>query len=238
MNPEHNEKNLREKKTWIDGVSEISRNVPTHNDIWIIKEVFKGARGGFYVESGAHDGSHGCTYLLEKDYEWRGILIEPILGLYEKCRENRPRDTCVNACLNSAEGELEFIEYEKHKGCSGIKKNFGEQRRFANPDTDAHKSLLIKTTTLEQVLDKHNAPPLIDYLALDIERSEYEVMKVFPFDRYKFKAASIEMGGNTYRRLTKIMKDNGYVKVDNPFSRVLHEAYFIHKDFITIDYKV
>ena len=63
-------------------------------------------------------------------------------------------------------------------------------------------------------------------------------MKVFPFDRYKFKAASIEMGGNTYRRLTKIMKDNGYVKVDNPFSRVLHEAYFIHKDFITIDYKV
>ena len=79
---------------------------------------------------------------------------------------------------------------------------------------------------------------MIDYLALDVERSEYEIMKVFPFDRYKFKAVSIEMGGNTYRILTNLIKDNGYIRVDNPYNRTLHEAYFIHKDFIKIDYKV
>ena len=223
---------------WIDGVSELSKNVPTHNDIWIIKEVFKGATGGFYVECGANNGAYGCTYLLERDYGWRGILIEPIHALYEQCVENRPRDTCINACLDSVEGETEFIEYEEYKGCSGIKKNFSKLRRYANPDTDAHESFLIKTTTLAQVLDEHKAPALIDYLALDVERSELEVLKGFPFDRYKFKAMSIEMGGGTFRELTNLIKDNGYIRVDNPHNRILHEAYFIYKDFITIDYKV
>tara|TARA_R110000751_G_scaffold17424_5_gene53996 strand:+ start:131 stop:865 length:735 start_codon:yes stop_codon:yes gene_type:complete len=223
---------------WIDGVSEFSKNVPTHNDIWIIEEVFKGATGGFYVECGANNGAYGCTYLLEKNYEWSGILIEPIPVFYEQCVENRPRDTCINACLDSVEGETEFVEYEKYKGCSGIKKNFGKLRRYANQETDAHESFPIKTTTLAKVLDECKAPNVIDYFALDVERSELEILKAFPFDRYKFKAMSIEMGGSTFKELTNLIKDKGYIRVDNPFNRVLFEAYFIHKDFIKIDYKV
>lgn len=235
---EHEQGEEVKRPLWIEGVSEFSKNVPTHNDIWIIEEVFKGATGGFYVECGANNGAYGCTYLLEKDFRWRGILIEAIPALYEQCVENRPRDTCINACLDSAEGETEFIEYKEYKGCSGIKKNFGKHRRYVNTDTDDHESFLIKTTTLAKVLDEHKAPTVIDYLALDAERSELEILKVFPFDRYKFKAMSIEMGGVTFKELTNLMKDNGYIRVDNQFNRILYEAYFIHKDFITIDYKV
>ena len=92
MNKEK-EKDLREKDLWIDGISELSKNTPTHNDIWIIDEVFKGKRqlhgfGGTYVECGAHNGSYGCTYLLEKEYNWNGILIEPLKDLYDLCVKN------------------------------------------------------------------------------------------------------------------------------------------------------
>ena len=45
---------------------------------------------GFYIECGANDGiTQSNTYKLEKDKNWKGLLIEPSLFAYQKCVNNR-----------------------------------------------------------------------------------------------------------------------------------------------------
>src|SRR5262249_24696590 len=46
-------------------------------DLWVLHETGR-KRDGFFVEFGATDGiSLSNTYLLERDFGWRGILAEP-----------------------------------------------------------------------------------------------------------------------------------------------------------------
>ena len=40
--------------------------------------------------------------------------------------------------------------------------------------------------------EKANAPKVIDYLSLDVEGAELEVLKNFPFKKYKFLSMKIE----------------------------------------------
>src|SRR5439155_17808987 len=55
---------------------------------------------GFFVEAGANDGiKQSNTLFFEKYYRWKGILIEPIPELAEKCRINRPKCIVENFAL-------------------------------------------------------------------------------------------------------------------------------------------
>tara|TARA_B100001123_G_scaffold330784_1_gene372846 strand:- start:1475 stop:2116 length:642 start_codon:yes stop_codon:yes gene_type:complete len=209
-------------------------NKKTWNDRWIIEVVFKGRKGGFFIEAGAQHGKWGsCTYALEKYLGWTGILVEPVNKHFNNLVENRPNSVHVNACLCDKNEEVDFIEYEKETGYSGIPQCW-ESKRLVNPETSLHKKTKKPGVTLERLLDDYGAPEVIDYLALDIERSESMVFSVFPFDRYTFKAISLEGGHGAFNTLM----DSGYVRVNNPFCRQPWENYFIHEKWIEITYKV
>jgi hypothetical protein len=57
-----------------------------------ILNVLKGKKNGFYLEIGTNDPIfHNNTYTLEKNYNWKGILVEQdstFVNLYEKNRPN------------------------------------------------------------------------------------------------------------------------------------------------------
>ena len=208
-------------------------NPNTWNDKWAIEHIFKGSKNGFFVEVGALDGIRGSsTYLLEKDFDWKGILVEPDSEVFERLASNRPNSKCLDCCLYDKNGEIDFVQF-KAKGWSGIAENWPKTRRV-RPETDEHKIIKKQTLTLEKLLETSEAPSIIDYLALDIERSEFKILKNFPFNSYKFKAISLE----SYVDSKKLLQDNGYIQVANPFCEVYHEGYFIHEDYIQINYNL
>ena len=92
-----------------------------------------------------------------------------------------------------------------------------------------------KAITLEKLLKNNNAPKNIDYLALDVEKSEEKILKNFPFHEFTFKALSIEA---PTKFLQTLLREKGYIQVENPFCTVFHESYFIYKDYIEINYKL
>ena len=69
-------------------------------------------RRGFFVEAGANDGvSQSNTLYFERYLGWRGLLIEPIPELWEKCRRNRPKaivEKCALVSLNYPEREIDM----------------------------------------------------------------------------------------------------------------------------------
>ena len=220
------------------------QNNVTWNDKWIVEEVFKGKKGGYFVEAGAVTGIGGSScYVLEKELEWTGIAIEARESIIPGLRHNRPNSIAVNACLWYKEGdEVDFVEYEHGEGACGLSGIINQDCSMTRPDKISHHSrppamksskqiIKKKTTTLDRILSDNNAPNIIDYLSLDIERSELAVLSTFPFDKYKFKAISTEDQSNG-----PLLKNNGYVQVINPFCEHIFESYFIHEEFIQIKY--
>jgi hypothetical protein len=57
---------------------------------------------GVFIEAGANDGlNQSNTLFLARGRSWKGILVEPVPRLFERCKKNRPDSFCVNAALVS-----------------------------------------------------------------------------------------------------------------------------------------
>ena|SRR5581483_7821177 len=104
--------------------------------------------------------------------------------------------------------------------------------KFGGPAVVASGRLVQKQALpLAEILDKHRAPNIIDYAAFDIEGSELEVLRVFPFSRYSFRALSLECDGAIHDPITRLLTGAGYREVRNPFNRTQPwERYWLHGD--------
>ena len=71
-------------------------------------------KNGFYIECGANDGIfQSNTLKLEKQYNWKGLLIEASPSGYEKCLINRSKE---NIILNNALVSFDYPdEFEKNE---------------------------------------------------------------------------------------------------------------------------
>ena len=93
-------------------------------------------------------------------------------------------------------------------------------------DSDKHmgkrkknKKYLVETISLFDLLKHFNAPKTIDYLSIDTEGSEYEILKKFPFDQYKFRVITCEHNFNKNRGLIRdLLFQNGYQQVHQNIS--------------------
>ncbi len=180
-------------------------------DRWVI-ETFNQKFGGYFVELGAGDGrTHSNTYVLERDYQWKGLLIEANVRYAELIRKRRGAD-CVNACIDQASGEADFLQLGYLGGIVGEDTDHSKAMR---PSLVARRSPeRLATMTLASVLDGASAPRQIDYLSLDVEGAEYRVLRDFPFERYTFSAMTIERPTPV---LHELLAARGYVLTKTRF---------------------
>jgi FkbM family methyltransferase len=205
------------------------------NDLWISEVVFPGKRKGYFVEAGAADGMGGSScFFLEKKLGWKGICIEPSEQFFKLLSEKRPKSIHVNACLASSPGTVEFVEApldgEMSPYLSGVRDVLLRFKHEAEAVVDAGKTVSRPSVRLVDVLDVHKAPHDIEYGAFDIEGSEYEALRDFPFDRYRFLALSFEVDSRIEEPLHALLIQNGYVRTQNPYNHAFPaEQYWLHK---------
>ncbi len=176
-------------------------------------------RGGYFVEIGAADGvSLSNTYLLEKEMGWRGLLAEPHPGFAASLRQHR---SCVisSRCVYSASGlGLEFLAAKQ-----------GEFSRLAAiaPD-DGHEeakraeteAITVQTISLNDLLAETGAPAQIDFLSIDTEGSEFEILAAFDFDRWRIRAVAVEHNHTPARdKLHDLLSGKGYRRMWSEMSR-------------------
>jgi FkbM family methyltransferase len=196
-----------------------------------------GQHGGFFIDSGASDGVWGSnTRMLETEYGWRGICIEPNDTLYARLVRNR-RCVCLNCCLYDRDGEVEFLEAAEVYG--GIVSHYEPDhfefvRRFlagkagnAGPVPALAAAPVVKPArTIQSILREYGAPRVIDYWSLDTEGSELAILRAFPFDDYLVRFLTVEhnhaparadiaalLAGHGFERIAELGIDDGYAWV-------------------------
>jgi FkbM family methyltransferase len=201
-------------------------------DQWVIERVLPGKRNGWFIDSGAGpDGIRGSnSYVLESKLGWKGLLVEPHPKCFKQVKANRSAIT-EQCCLTDSFGEVEFVLNE-YPELSSIIENLSEPNFVAAGY--AHKQLpkvKIPTAPLWELLRHHHFPPVIDYLSLDIEGSEWIALKDFPFNEFRILCMTIERGGKSYDKLRAKLHKEGYrlVRVVTP------DDFYVHS---SIDYKI
>lgn len=194
-------------------------------DIFVLSENnYK--KSGYFVEFGALDGINlSNTYLLETKFMWTGILAEPAKTQKLDLQKNRPNAIVSDLCVwKDSESVLMFIETDQTE-FSTINSFVLENKHYYE-QIISNKKYEVKTISLIDLLRKYNAPKNIDYLSLDTEGSEYEILNAFDFSEYSFGTITVEHNYTPQREMIfALLTKNGYKRKYEEIS--LHDDWYI-----------
>jgi len=180
-------------------------------DVWALYENnFK--KDGFFVEFGATDGVDGSnTLLLEKKYNWKGILAEPNPVWHIALKQNRSIQQLVFDCVYTETGNhINFVD------CSAASlstiKGYGENDEHSHIRSK-ERVFQVKTISLFDMLK--SAPKEIDYLSIDTEGSEYVILEKYfeqVKDEHVIKCITVEhnFDNNLRSKIFDLLAKNGY----------------------------
>tara|TARA_B110000003_G_scaffold203324_1_gene202040 strand:- start:447 stop:1304 length:858 start_codon:yes stop_codon:yes gene_type:complete len=198
----------------------------------IIKErFFKNKKKGFFIEIGAYDGIEGSNcYHFEKFLKWDGIAIEPSNIQFKKLKKNR-KCKLFNKAISDEIKEVEFIEVtEGLTQMSGInekyyKKNFDF---ISNNEKSKIQNYNLKTITFEQVVSQGID---IDYLSIDIEGGEMDLLKSINFNNNNIKIISLENNTPADLNFENFFKNKKFIY----FDRIGQDEIFYNSNFFKFD---
>jgi len=174
---------------------------PAADERRLIQEFF-GAGPGYFVDVGAnHPTVESQTYHLEQ-MGWDGLLIEPQPDLAEALRAGRKAKVAAVAC--SAPGNSGRLMPMQ---LAGIYSSLN--RELSNAKATATSTINVPVTTLDNLLSHVQAPSPIDFLSIDVEGHEIEVLQGFDFQRWRPRLLLIE-DLVLDRRLHKFLLSSGY----------------------------
>lgn len=158
---------------------------------------------GFFIEAGANDGiKQSNTYFFENQLNWKGILIEPVPEIFQQCKINRPKAIVENCALVADDYHLPeiVIEYtpQTYGLMSTIKGIETTAMHLEKAGNEVGEGRMVKAFTLNQILEKYKAdlPPKIDFLNLDVEGYEPQVLNGIDFNTWHIEYILVEQQYN------------------------------------------
>lgn len=195
-------------------------------DLWVCFELGE-KRNGFFVEFGATNGlKNSNTWLLENAFGWTGILAEPNPVWHSELKANRTSHI-ETQCVYAKSGEVvPFIATDDtDPELSGIA-NFSESDHFASVRRRG-TIIEVPTISLDDLLDKFSAPRTIDYMSIDTEGSELNILSSYSF-KHQFRLISVENNKKNEGALDALLHDKGYIKVFPKFSQ--WDSWYVARD--------
>lgn len=179
---------------------------------------------GLYVDVGAyHPLELSNTYLLYKR-KWKGINIDINSFSIEYFDFLRPNDINLNLGV-ARKNSTKMIYFQKNKSPLNTLNLMHAKKIFSN----TFKQKKIKTKTLTNILDKTKFKRKeIDFLNIDTEGSDLEVLKSLDFKKYKPKLICVELIDHFGPDQKKIKKHKIYKFLKDKKYKLVWSGYFSH----------
>lgn len=186
-------------------------------DLFVLAQLgFK--RDGYFVEFGATNGvGLSNTHILEKSFGWRGILAEPAKCWHSQLKANRSA-IIETRCVWSVSGAvLKFNEVDDPELSTIAQFSSGDLHQKAR---ESGKTYEVQTVSLNDMLEHHQAPSEMDYLSIDTEGSEFEILQKLDFNKYRFRVITCEHNYTPMREeIFNLLSRHGYVRKYTELSR-------------------
>lgn len=164
---------------------------------------------GFFVEIGATNGVYlSNTFMLEKELGWRGILAEPGKVWHSDLVKNRTAEVFTGAVWHTSGSTLTFLEAHNPE--------LSTLSPFSKSDSHRRsgKTYEVESLTLHDLLKSRNAPTFIDFLSIDTEGSEMDILRGFDFSLYQFGLICVEHNFTSAQQEIKVLlSEVGYIQI-------------------------
>lgn len=167
----------------------------------ILRRIFENKQNGFYVDVGAHHPKRfSNTYFFYKQ-GWNGMNIDAMPGSMQKFKKYRPRDINIEVPISSEPKILPYHVFNE-PALNGFDPELSKKRDDQLSQYKIIESIDMKTRRLDDVLDQYlPKDQVIDFLSIDVEGLDFEVIQSNNWNKYKPEVVLIEIIGSTLTEL-------------------------------------
>jgi FkbM family methyltransferase len=198
-------------------------------DEYLNENFFKNKKNGVFVEIGAHDGVSGSNSLFfEETLHWDGICIEAIPSVFEKLINNRRCKCVCKAAWKENTNKIFRIIDGYSEMLSGLIDCYEDEhvQRINNEIFQMHqnfKDVEVECCDINDLLESHKLFN-IDYLSIDVEGSEFEILNHLDFNKFNIEFLTVE---NNYKseKIRDLMRSENYeliceLNIDDVYKKI------------------
>jgi FkbM family methyltransferase len=148
-------------------------------------EFFGPSASGFFVEVGANEPQNGSQTWQFEQAGWSGVLVEPQPDLAERLRQSRSARVFAAAC-SSPDNAGKLLPFHVSGPHSSL------NRKLAVTGVVPHSTIDVPVRTLDDILSEAGAPTPLDFISIDVEGHEVEVLRGFDLKRWRPRLILIE----------------------------------------------
>jgi FkbM family methyltransferase len=174
---------------------------------------------GFFVEFGATNGlTINNTYLLETTMSWSGVVAEPFPVWHDALRSNR-KCKVETRCVWSKTSE-DFVAFTETPELATLN-NFVHADHHDTKRLTNSSIFRVQTISLNDLLAESGAPKHLDYLSVDTEGSEFEILQSLDTARWLARIITVEHNyvQEARNRIHHLLSRWGYVREFEAFSK-------------------
>ncbi len=183
-----------------------------HGDDIVIRAIFHslGINTPSYLDLGAHHPERISNTKLFYDIGSRGINVEANPNLHKIFLEQRPQDINLNVGVGIESGFQDFYMIDGESGRNSFIKEVAEGFVMDYPEFAITEVRQLPICTVDQILNNRALP---DFLSIDIEGMDFEVLQSIDFKRYPFKVICVELQPYSEMNIRTLLHDAGYCSI-------------------------
>lgn len=198
----------------------------------ILMKIFNGKTNGFFVDIGCYHPIVGSnTYVFHQKYGWSGINVDANPDSITKFKKLRPN----NVNLNVGIGPVSSAALQFHRFSEGALNTFSEKVKEERIQRDKQAyigSIEVPVWSLEKLLDSYANNREIDFLDVDVEGFDLEVLQSNNWQKYRPRVVMVEDQLKVADAFTSLptyqfLREKEYVLVAKTYSTL----FFAEKDF-------
>ncbi len=193
------------KETWYRFYSNLLNNSYAQcGEDLVIDKFFKGKTSGVYIDIGANDPVRFSNTKRFYDKGWTGVNIEPNPYLIEKFLVARPKDKNINMGVALEKSDLLFYIFFPDTLSTFSKVQMEE---YKNAGFHLVETRTVPVVPLEELIDNELNGKTIDFISIDTENFDLEVLQ--SLNLLKNKPSLIMVEGND-KRISDLLEINRY----------------------------
>jgi FkbM family methyltransferase len=201
----------------------------------IINNYFGGKPNGFFVDIGAHHPFHYSNSFALYLRGWTGINVEPDprpIALFKQIRE---RDTTLNIGIAKGRGKLPYYQFKSGEINTFNREQAERLDRDLRFDTRIIATTDVATLPLREVLKKYAADQPIDFLSVDTESLDLEVIESSDWEKFRPRLVLVEDLHFDCERLQDsaiygFMKSQGYRLMAKTLATLIFEEGSVYEE--------